>query len=62
MGQWHNELIPSPNGGDLLLARHADSNDVIIKVSHDIGDSRTFEFFIIHSTKLCLNDVLIFFV
>ena len=26
----HNELIASPDDGDLLGARHADTNDVII--------------------------------
>ena len=30
MQQLHNELIPSPDYGGLLGARHADTNDVII--------------------------------
>ena len=35
-----------------------DSSSVISKVSHDIGDSRTFECFIIHSTYFCVNALL----
>ena len=30
MRQLHNEIIASPDDGDLLGARHADTNDVII--------------------------------
>ena len=30
MRQLHNELITSPDDGDLLGARHANTNDVII--------------------------------
>ena len=39
-----------------------DSASIISKVSRAIGDSRTFEFFIIRSTNLCLNALLTFFV
>ena len=38
------------------------SASVIIKVSRAIGDSCTFEFFIIRSTNLCLNALPTFFV
>ena len=39
-----------------------DSASVINKVLRDIGDSRTFEIFIIHSTDFCLNSLPTFFV
>ena len=35
---------------------------MISKVSHAIGDSRTFEFFVIHSTNVYLNALQTFFV
>ena len=38
-----------------------DFASVISKLSRAIGDSRTFEFFIIHSTNLCLNALITFF-
>ena len=37
-----------------------DSASIISKVSRSVGDSRTFEFFIIQSTNFCLNDLLKF--
>ena len=39
-----------------------DNEDPYPPPSQDIGDSRTFEFFIIQSTNFCLNAVLTFFV
>ena len=37
-----------------------DSAYMISKVSQAIGDSHTFEFFIDHSSNLCLNDLVTF--